>query len=205
MSLGMPLGRAPRARAMAKAWVIVVAGSAGVSCGEPQRGEEPAVDAPPRSVGHAVAGSASGDVPLDQAGHADPPAFDPVGERRAALAAAAERAAAYSRGFKGHALLVMLDGEIVFERYEEGWNASRRHPLASGTKSFVGVLAAAAVEDGLITWEQPVSSLIEEWRDDPRKSRITVRQLLDLSSGLDPADAVLGSGGRGLIGRSIGA
>lgn len=136
---------------------------------------------------------------------------DPVGilpeprDRLARLGLAAESASSYSKRFGGHALLVMLDGEIVFERYEEGWNASRRHPLASGTKSFVGVLAAAAVEDGLITWEQPVSSVIEEWRDDPRKSRITVRQLLDLSSGLDPADAVLGSGGRGLIGRSIGA
>lgn len=124
---------------------------------------------------------------------------------RAALATAAEQAASYSLGFKGHALLVMLDGEVVFERYEDGWSASRRHPLASGTKSFVGVLAAAAVEDGLITWDQPVAEVITEWQDDPRKSGITVRQLLQLSSGLDPADATLGSGGRGLIGRSIGA
>ena len=124
---------------------------------------------------------------------------------RTALATAAEQAAAYSKRFRGHALLVMLDGEVVFERYEDGWSESRRHPLASGTKSFVGVLAAAAVEDGLIAWDQPVAEVITEWQGDPAKSRITVRQLLELSSGLDPADSTLGSGGSGLIGRAIGA
>lgn len=136
---------------------------------------------------------------------ADAASSESVKVRRAALAAAGEVAAEYSRSFKGHALLVLLDGEIVYERYEAPWTATSRHPLASGTKSFVGVLAAAAVEDGLITWEQPVAEVITEWQDDPRKSRITVRQLLELSSGLDPADSTLGSRGGGLIGRMIGA
>ena len=150
--------------------------------------------------------SLASDVPMDPPPAAqDGARSESVDARRAALAAAGKVAAEYSRSFKGHALLVLLDGEIVYEHYETPWTASTRHPLASGTKSFVGVLAAAAVEDGLIAWDQPVSTVIEEWRDDPRKSRITVRQLLELSSGLDPADSTLGSRGGGLIGRAIGA
>lgn len=187
--------------------VLVVAMSlASVGCGGVRDGGEESASssvppaAPQASIGEGD-GFDAGAVAIEDVAISGDAALDV----RAALVAAAEQAAAYSKRFKGHALLVMLDGEVVFERYEDGWSASRRHPLASGTKSFVGVLAAAAVEDGLITWEQPVAEVITEWQDDPAKSRITVRQLLELSSGLDPAVSTLGSGGRGLLGRSIGA
>jgi CubicO group peptidase (beta-lactamase class C family) len=105
---------------------------------------------------------------------------------RAAWAAAAE----YSARHAGHAVLVMHDGEVVFERYDNAWSASRPHMLASGTKSFTGVVAMFAVQDGLLTLDELASDTLTEWRDDPRKSRITIRQLLTLSSGLDPSDAL---------------
>lgn len=107
--------------------------------------------------------------------------------------AACERAADYSAKFDGRAVVVMVDGEVVFERGDNGWSLDRPHPLASGTKSFSGVVAAAAVQDGLLAWDELAADTLTEWKDDPRKSRITVRQLLSLSSGLDPGEETLGS------------
>ena len=58
--------------------------------------------------------------------------------------------------------------------------------LASGTKSFAGVMLAAAIEDKLVSgFDEKVSDTITEWRSDPRKRRITVRQLLSLTGGVE--------------------
>jgi CubicO group peptidase (beta-lactamase class C family) len=106
---------------------------------------------------------------------------------------ACERAADYSTKFAGRVVVVMVNGEVVFERADNGWSLDRPHPLASGTKSFSGVVAAAAVQDGLLAWDELAADTLTEWKDDPRKSRIAVRQLLSLSSGLDPGEETLGS------------
>lgn len=113
--------------------------------------------------------------------------------------AACTAAADYSADHGGRALLILKDGRTVFERYDRGWSADKPHPLASGTKSFTGVAAMFAVQDGLLTLDELAADTITEWKDDPRKSRITVRHLLTLSSGLDPADAALGGRGGGRL------
>jgi CubicO group peptidase (beta-lactamase class C family) len=111
-----------------------------------------------------------------------------------------EAAADYSAGLGGRALLVMVDGKVVYERYDRGWAAERPHPLASGTKSFSGVLAAAAIQDRIIeSWDARVSDTIRPWQGDPLKRDITVQHLLSLSSGLDPADPALESPGGGAV------
>lgn len=100
-----------------------------------------------------------------------------------------DRAADYSTQFSGRAVLVMHRGEMVYERYDRGWLESRPHMLASGTKSFSGVIAMFAVQDGLLSLDELACETLTEWREDPRKSKITIRHLLTLSSGLHPADA----------------
>ncbi|WP_218080166.1 serine hydrolase [Anthocerotibacter panamensis] len=97
-----------------------------------------------------------------------------------------ELAAHYSQEQEGLSLLILHQGRIVFEEYDS--SAEEAYVLASGTKSFWGVLAAAAVADGLLDWEERVAETLTEWRDDPLKSRITVRQVLNFTDGLDPAD-----------------
>lgn len=94
-------------------------------------------------------------------------------------------AAAYSAERTGHAVLVWHRDSLVFEQYANGWTATRPHYLASGTKSFTGLMAAAAVDDGLLAFDERVSATITEWRSEPRSARITVRQLLALTSGID--------------------
>jgi len=97
-------------------------------------------------------------------------------------------AAAYSHAQHGTGVLVMRRGEIIFEEYATGWNAEKPHLLASGTKSFSGVMAACAVQDGLLTLDEKVADTLTEWKTDARKSQITIRQLLSLSSGIDGGD-----------------
>lgn len=93
-------------------------------------------------------------------------------------------AAAYSQARAGLALLVVKDGAVVCERYAPGWGASRAIELQSITKSLTALLAAAAVQDGFLHLDERASNTLAEWRDDPVKDTILVRQLLDLSNGL---------------------
>ncbi len=93
-------------------------------------------------------------------------------------------AAEYLRANNGHALLVYCDGRLVFEEYLNGHQREVPHRLASGTKSFVGVLAVMAVEDGLLRLDEKVSVTLTEWQADARKSQVTIRQLLTLTSGI---------------------
>jgi CubicO group peptidase (beta-lactamase class C family) len=92
----------------------------------------------------------------------------------------------YLKGRNGHAMLVYHRDQLVFEEYFNGWSADQPHRLASGTKSFSGAMLAAAVEDGLLTLDEKVVDTIAEWKDDPRKSQVTIRHLLSLTSGIVP-------------------
>lgn len=94
-----------------------------------------------------------------------------------------QAAATYSASYRGISLLVIQDGEVVFEDYPGDGAADRAQPLASGTKSFAGILAAAAVQDGLLTLDERVSDTITEWQGSLREE-ITIRQLLNLTDGL---------------------
>ncbi len=108
-----------------------------------------------------------------------------------------ELAADYSAKFSGRAVLVMRKGEVIYERYD-GWLATRPHMLASGTKSFTGVLAMFAAQEGLLSLDEKACDTITEWKGDERKREITIRHLLTLSSGLDPADSAFPTRGEGL-------
>jgi len=84
-------------------------------------------------------------------------------------------------------MLVMQNDRTIFEHYANGGSASGRWPIFSGTKSFWGMAALAAVHNGLFRLDDLVSDTITEWKNDPRKSRITVRQLLNQTDGIEGA------------------
>ena len=96
------------------------------------------------------------------------------------------RAAQHSAAHAGLSVLIAKDGEVVYEAYHNGHTADDTHQLASGTKSFWGVLAAAAADDGLLTFDEPVADTLVEWKSDPVKSKMTIRHLLQFISGLKP-------------------
>jgi len=94
-----------------------------------------------------------------------------------------EAAFAYAERHALHALVVQQGERVVFERYGGGYDAGKPHALYSGTKSFWGVLAAAAQADGLLDIEEPVSRTIASWGEGA-KARVTLRDLLQLTSGI---------------------
>jgi len=95
-----------------------------------------------------------------------------------------DAALAYAERHQLQALLVLRGDEVALERYAEGWDAERPHPLYSGTKSFWGVLAVLAERDGLLTLDEPVGATFESWAADAAKARVTLRELLQLTSGI---------------------
>jgi CubicO group peptidase (beta-lactamase class C family) len=97
------------------------------------------------------------------------------------------RAAKYSESKRGNAMLVIQNGRTIFEHYANGGSADARWPIFSGTKSFSGIAALAAVRDGLIKLDDRVADTITEWKDDAGKSQITIRQLLNFTDGIEAA------------------
>lgn len=107
-----------------------------------------------------------------------------VAPSAAAQASDFDAAAAYSAERRGVSLLVMRRGDIVFEDYPNEGGADRGWELASGTKSFTGVMAATAIQDGLISsWDERCADTLGEWRSDDRR-HIAIRHLLSLTSGI---------------------
>ena len=95
-----------------------------------------------------------------------------------------EAALAYAERHTLHGLLIEAGGTTVCERYANGYDAAKPHALYSGTKSFWGVTAAAAHDDGLLDLDEPVARTIPEWSADARRARVTLRELLALTSGI---------------------
>lgn len=109
-------------------------------------------------------------------------------------AAAFEKARRHAAATGAQAMLVMWRGEIVFEEYMAGGSRDSRQRMASISKSITGLATVAAVADGKIELDAPVSRYLPEWSGDTRKSQITVRQLLSLESGLESGASGTGCG-----------
>ncbi|MHC4994112.1 MAG: serine hydrolase [Planctomycetota bacterium] len=120
-----------------------------------------------------------------------PPVTFASSDLTAEMRARFDLAAEYAAQNNGFSLLIMIGGQTLFEQYTQGFTPDKAYRLASGTKSFWGPLALVAEKDGLLSLDETVADTITEWRDDPRKSRITVRQLLTFTSGLFPDNATL--------------
>jgi CubicO group peptidase (beta-lactamase class C family) len=93
-------------------------------------------------------------------------------------------------------VLVVRHGYLVYERYWQGVDASDGHNSFSVTKSFVSALVGIALRDQhLEGLDQTVEELLADHLPadaDPRRRRVTVRQLLTMTSGLAGDDSLLG-------------
>ena len=125
------------------------------------------------------------DVPADE-GSAVPdhaPETTPPVEPGKALSAAFDAAMEDPGGdLRTRALVVIKDGEIVGERYGDGFDPSMPLLGWSMSKSVTAALAGLVVGDGLIELDAPLGA--PEWEGDEARSAISLRNLLQMSSGL---------------------
>jgi CubicO group peptidase (beta-lactamase class C family) len=92
------------------------------------------------------------------------------------------------------ALIIVHEGRIVAERYAEGFTPAHRFPGWSMAKSVTNALAGILAGDRRLDLD--AAELRAEWhgRGDDR-ARITLRQLLHMSSGLDFDESYTPTGG----------
>jgi CubicO group peptidase (beta-lactamase class C family) len=99
-------------------------------------------------------------------------------------ARALSEAQAYSDQLGGSALCIWRAGHLVYESYAAGVDATTPLTTYSMAKSVLGLVYGLALEDGVVgSLDDAVGLYIDEWRGDPRGA-ITVRQLLQMRSGL---------------------
>lgn len=91
---------------------------------------------------------------------------------------------AYSQARRGVSLLIRKGGRTLHESYAAGGGETRGWELASGTKSFCGVLAAAMVQNGTLSLDERCAETLGEWQADEGKASIRIRDLLTLTSGV---------------------
>jgi CubicO group peptidase (beta-lactamase class C family) len=96
----------------------------------------------------------------------------------------------YSASHGGSALLVLQHGKTLYA----GGAVQQPHKIFSGTKGFWVLAALAASEDGILNLDEYATDALVEWLPDPRKSRITVRNLLSFTGGLEPKFELHGNG-----------
>jgi CubicO group peptidase (beta-lactamase class C family) len=88
-----------------------------------------------------------------------------------------------------HSLLVSWRGSLIVERYFNGARPARPANIKSASKSVISALVGIAIERGLIAGvRQPIGPFFRDQlgrEPDPRKSQITIENLLTMQSGLE--------------------
>jgi CubicO group peptidase (beta-lactamase class C family) len=93
-----------------------------------------------------------------------------------------------------YALIAMRGGVIEHEQWADGYFPGQMLPVRSFTKTLPALLIGIAIDEGKIrSIDEPVSTYLPEWKDDPR-GRITIRQFLTMSSGLAGLDRTRAGG-----------
>lgn len=86
-------------------------------------------------------------------------------------------------------LLIARHGKLVVEEYFHGFSSERTHDTRSAGKTFASLMVGLAMQhSATLTPDTPVQSLFPQYKNlahpDPRKRRITVANLMSMTSGL---------------------
>jgi CubicO group peptidase (beta-lactamase class C family) len=89
------------------------------------------------------------------------------------------------KGRRTDALLIIRNGKIIFERYARNFQKDSLHLTWSVSKSIIQTLYGIAVKNDVLKLDDPGYYHFEALGKDEAHKKITVRHLLNMSSGLD--------------------
>ncbi|WP_281612888.1 serine hydrolase [Flammeovirga sp. SubArs3] len=82
------------------------------------------------------------------------------------------------------ALVVVKGNEIVYENYQNGMTSHQPHQMMSCTKSFAGLLALMAEEEGKLDEEELVTHYIPELNNTSAFNQAKVKHILDMTNSM---------------------
>lgn len=124
--------------------------------------------------------------PLEPVRGASPYQPLPVGPARID-ASPLQKAEQFARERNSSAFLVWHEGALVQESYFGEADRDYLINAKSLAKPLTAIIVGRAIQQGHIkSLDQPVADFITEWKSDPGKSKILIRHLLDMRSGLLP-------------------
>lgn len=87
-------------------------------------------------------------------------------------------------GIENHALIIMRDGEVLFENYVYPYSADMPHTLFSVTKSIVSTAAGFAIDEGLISLDTKIIDVFPEYTayKSNEWDNVTLRSVLTMQS-----------------------
>ncbi|GGP25075.1 serine hydrolase domain-containing protein [Silvimonas amylolytica] len=88
-------------------------------------------------------------------------------------------------GFNVDSVVLARHGNLVLEAYAAPYRNGIPHQINSATKSFVSTLAGMAVADGKLSLDDPIAKVLPEYANLPTAQTVTLRQLLEMNSGVD--------------------
>lgn len=88
-------------------------------------------------------------------------------------------------GFNADSVLLARHGKVVLQAYVAPYQPGIPHQINSATKSFVSTLAGLAIADGKLALDDTVAKVLPEYADLPTAQKVTLRQLLQMASGID--------------------
>ncbi|MDY6999561.1 MAG: serine hydrolase [Actinomycetota bacterium] len=93
--------------------------------------------------------------------------------------------AAFLRETYTDALLVVTPDRLVYETYLNGMHAAQPHQMMSVTKSFAGLFALMAVDEGGLSEQTPVADVVPELSEASAFAGATFGQVLDMVNSMN--------------------
>jgi CubicO group peptidase (beta-lactamase class C family) len=91
-------------------------------------------------------------------------------------------------GTRTDGVVIIRNGLLVYEKYGRGYDKNQKHLIWSISKSYINTLYGIAVKKGLVQLDDPAYKYVPELNTTEDHKKITIRNLLNMSSGIEASE-----------------